>query len=76
MAPKALNSILEKDLRAKVAMEDFWLEGKNYGYGTIMIPVQNQKLNKTELFEFFKELSEKKAELKISAIQTGMTQGY
>lgn len=74
MAPKALNMILEKDLRAKVAMEDFWLEGENYGYGTIMIPVQNQKLNRKELHEFLKEVSEKSS-VEISAIQTGMTRG-
>lgn len=74
MAPKALNNILEKDIRAKVAMEDFQLNGKNYGYGTIMIPVQNQKLNKSELHQFLKEISTESG-VKISAIQTGMTQG-
>ena len=74
MAPKALNNILEKDIRAKVAMEDFQLDGKNYGYGTIMIPVQNQKLSKSELHQFLKEISTESG-VKISAIQTGMTQG-
>ncbi|WP_026933770.1 M14 family zinc carboxypeptidase [Christiangramia echinicola] len=74
MAPKALNKILEKDLRAKVAMEDFWLEGENYGHGTIMIPVQNQKLDKSELHEFLKRVSEESG-VEISAIQTGMTRG-
>ena len=74
MAPKALNMILDKDLRAKVAMDDFSMEGTNYGYGTIMIPVQNQELNRTELFEFLKEVS-RKSKVEISAIQTGMTRG-
>ena len=74
MAPKALNQILEKGLRAKVAMEDFRLDGSTYGYGTIMIPVQNQKLNKTELFEFLKQVSEDSG-VEISAIETGMTRG-
>jgi len=74
MAPKALNQILEKDIRAKVAMEDFSLEGKKYGYGTIMIPVQNQKLNNVDLHEFLKEVS-KESSVEISAIQTGMTKG-
>ena len=74
MAPKALNQILEKDIRAKVAMEDFWLEGKKFGYGTIMIPVQNQKLNKSELHELLKKVSEE-SHVKITAIQTGMTRG-
>lgn len=74
MAPAALNQILEKDLRAKVAMEKFRLNGTEYGNGTIMIPVQNQKLNKTELFEFLKEVS-KESGVEITAIQTGMTGG-
>ncbi len=74
MAPKALNMILEKDLRAKVAMEDFSLDGKNYGYGTIMIPVQNQELNKKGLHDFLSKVS-RESGVKISAIKTGMTKG-
>ena len=73
-APKALNKILEKGLRAKVAMEDFSLDSKKYGYGTIMIPVQNQKLDKAELHEFLSQVSEESG-VKISAIGTGMTKG-
>ncbi|TRO65461.1 M14 family zinc carboxypeptidase [Christiangramia sabulilitoris] len=74
MAPKALNKILEKDLRAKVAMEQFTIEGSTYGHGTIMIPVQNQKLDRKELHEFLKNVS-KETSVEISAIQTGMTRG-
>ncbi|MCH4823408.1 zinc carboxypeptidase [Gramella lutea] len=74
MAPKALNKILENDLRAKVAMEDFWLEGTNYGHGTIMVPVQNQKLDQQELFEFLSEIS-KESGVEITSINTGMTRG-
>jgi len=74
MAPKALNKILENDIRAKVAMKNFSLNGEKYGYGTIMIPVQNQKLDKTELHAFLRGVSKESA-VKISAIQTGMTQG-
>lgn len=74
LAPKVLNNILENDIRAKVAMEDFWIEGIKYDYGTIMIPVQNQKLNKSEMFGFMKELSGQTG-VKITAIQTGMTKG-
>ncbi|TBW28313.1 M14 family metallopeptidase [Gramella sp. KN1008] len=73
-APKALNSILEKGLRAKVAMEDFSLNSKKYGYGTIMIPVQNQKLDEEELHAFLREISEDSG-VKITAIGTGMTMG-
>ncbi|MBT8280829.1 MAG: zinc carboxypeptidase, partial [Muriicola sp.] len=44
--PKALNMILEKGLRAKIAQYPFSMGGVNYDYGTVMIPVQNQELNK------------------------------
>jgi hypothetical protein len=45
-APKALNYILNKGLRAKVATESFSTGRDNFDMGTIMIPVQNQE-NKT-----------------------------
>ncbi|MUP46447.1 zinc carboxypeptidase [Gramella sp. BOM4] len=73
-APKALNSILEKGLRAKVAMEDFTLDNQQFGHGTIMIPVQNQKLSQSELHDFLTEVSQESA-VKITAISTGMTGG-
>ncbi len=74
MAPGALNYILDKGIRAKVAMEEFRINGNKYGTGTIMIPVQNQKLDRSELYEFMKEVS-KKSGVEISAIETGMTRG-
>ncbi|PTX42216.1 zinc carboxypeptidase [Christiangramia gaetbulicola] len=74
MAPAALNQILDEGLRAKVAMEEFRINGSKYGTGTIMIPVQNQKLDRSELYEFIKEVS-KESGVEISAIETGMTRG-
>ena len=41
--PKVLNKLLNKDIRAKVALKRFGMNGKDYDYGTILIPVQNQK---------------------------------
>ncbi|APG58905.1 M14 family metallopeptidase [Christiangramia salexigens] len=73
-APKALNAILQKGLRAKVAMEDFSLGSAKYDYGTIMIPVQNQKLNNEEIHTFLSEIS-KESGVEITALSTGMTKG-
>ena len=73
-APKALNAILENDIRAKVAMQPFTVEGKKYDYGTILIPVQNQKLNNEELFSFIKKVSGD-ASVSITSVATGLTQG-
>ena len=72
--PKALHAILEKGLRAKVAKKPFTLEGKTYDYGTIMVPVQNQDLNTSELFTFLKQVASD-SRLNITAVGTGLTKG-
>ena len=72
--PKILNKILEKGLRAKVGLKPFKLENKNYDYGTILIPVQNQKLNKQELSNFINKLSRENNVL-INGVSTGLTEG-
>ncbi len=72
--PKALNKILEKGLRAKTAKSPFTLEGKQYDYGTIMVPVQNQKLNPNDLYDFLTDVAQE-SKIKITAVSTGLTQG-
>ncbi|PWL38246.1 zinc carboxypeptidase [Flagellimonas aquimarina] len=72
--PKALNKILQKGLRAKTAKSPFSLEGKQYDYGTIMVPVQNQKLNPKDLYNFLNNVA-KDSRIKIKAVSTGLTQG-
>ena len=72
--PKALNAILEKGLRAKTAKSPFSLEGKNYDYGTIMIPVHNQSLNAQELHAFLTKIA-KENQLQITGVATGLTKG-
>ncbi|GMN09494.1 M14 family metallopeptidase [Croceitalea sp. MTPC9] len=72
--PRALNAILEKGLRAKTAKSPFSLEGKNYDYGTIMIPVQNQKLDSKALYTFLNEVA-KENQLQITGVSTGLTKG-
>ena len=72
--PKALNKILEKGLRAKVGLKPFTLETKEYDYGTILIPVQNQKLNEDELASFLLEIA-KESNVLITGVSTGLTEG-
>ena len=72
--PKALNAIVEKGLRAKVAKSPFSLEGKKYDYGTIMVPVQNQKLNASDLHAFLQKVAQESM-LQITEVGTGLTQG-
>ncbi|MEM9648248.1 MAG: M14 family zinc carboxypeptidase [Bacteroidota bacterium] len=72
--PKALNQIVQKGLRAKTAKSPFTLEGKTYDYGTIMVPVQNQKLDADALYNFLSKVA-KESHIKITAVSTGLTRG-
>ena len=72
--PKALNQIVQKGLRAKVAKSPFTLEGKTYDYGTIMVPVQNQELDKDELFTFLQKVAAD-SKVNITSVSTGLTKG-
>lgn len=72
--PKALNAILEKGLRVKVAKSPFTLNGKNYDYGTIMVPVQNQKLDADQLYQAMVDIA-KNSQIVIDAVSTGLTKG-
>jgi len=72
--PKALNRILEMGLRAKTAKSPFTLEGKDYDYGTILIPVQNQKLSSDELYAFLQKVAQE-SKITITGVATGLTKG-
>jgi hypothetical protein len=72
--PKALNAILQKGLRAKVSMKNFKNGGISYDYGTIFIPLQNQKLNETELYQFLNTTAIESHVL-INGVNTGLNEG-
>ena len=72
--PKALHQILKKGIRAKVAMKPFTLNGKRYDYGTIMIPVQNQKKNADDMHGMMSTIAEATG-VNIDAANTGLTVG-
>ncbi len=73
-APKALNAILSKGLRAKVSMKNFKNAGTSYDYGTIFIPVQNQKLNANQLYQFLRKVADE-SHLQINGVTTGLNEG-
>jgi len=72
--PKVLNSILSTGLRAKVGLKPFELKGTKYDYGTILIPVQNQKLNANDLHKYLSKLAIESG-VQIDAVSTGLTKG-
>lgn len=73
-APAALQALLKKGLRAKVALKPFAVEGHSYDYGTIMIPVQNQDLNLQEMAVFMANVAEEFG-VNITSLGTGLTEG-
>ncbi|WP_299050659.1 M14 metallopeptidase family protein [uncultured Polaribacter sp.] len=72
--PKALNTILQKGLRAKFSMKNFENGGNTYEYGTIFIPVQNQKLNDVALYQFLQQVASK-SHVDIIGVSTGLNNG-
>ncbi|MEM6686942.1 MAG: M14 family metallopeptidase [Bacteroidota bacterium] len=73
-APKALAKIRANGLRAKVALRPFTLEGTRYDYGTIMVPVQNQRLSVQEMRTFLRTVAQE-SHLNITAVSSGLTEG-
>ena len=73
-APKALNAILQKGLRAKVSMKNFKNGDTLYEYGTIFIPVQNQDLSALELYQFLQKTAIE-SHTTINGVTTGLNDG-
>ena len=72
LTPKALNKLLENDIIVKVSTRPFTLEGKEFDYGTILIPVLNNDPDK--LYAMVKEIS-KESMVKIQSVKTGYAEG-
>ncbi|MGV6831667.1 MAG: M14 family metallopeptidase [bacterium] len=72
--PKFLNQLLKRGIRVKGALKQFSMNGKNYDYGTLMIPVQNQSKNAEVLYTLIQNLA-KDSHLTIDAVSTGLTDG-
>ena len=72
LSPNALNELLDNDVIVKVATKKFKLEGKNYDYGTILIPVQNN--NHVKLNKLLNDIS-RDCSIKINSVKTGYAEG-
>ncbi|MFD1614991.1 M14 family metallopeptidase [Gelatiniphilus marinus] len=73
-SPKLLNQLLNKGIRTKVALKQFRMNNKNYDYGTVLIPVQNQKLNSKDLHTLLSKLA-RESHLQIDAVNTSLAEG-
>jgi hypothetical protein len=73
-SPKVLFKLLKSGLRVKFSMKQFSLEGNNYDYGTLLIPVQNQTLSSNKLYDFLTTVV-KESNVIINGVETGLTEG-
>lgn len=77
-APKALYHLISNNVFAKTSFEPFTAQvggaKKNFGYGTIVIPVADQNLSSDELFARVQEAS-KLAGVDFYSVDTGLNAG-
>ena len=72
LSPNALNELLDNDVIVKVATKKFKLEGKDYDYGSILIPVQNN--DHIDLNELLNDISSN-CNIQINPVKTGYAEG-
>ena len=71
---KVLYQLLDKDVLVKVAMKSFSNGGKNWSHGTLMIPVQKQKINSNELSALLSQIK-KSTNVEVFPVSTGFSTG-
>ncbi len=72
LSPNALNRLLDKEVIVKVATKKFRLEGKEYDYGTILIPVHNN--NHVKLNKLLNNIAQD-CNIEINSVKTGYAKG-
>ena len=72
LTPKALNMLLKKNIRVKVATQQFNVKGVKYDYGTLMIPVSGN--DPENLHKYMIKISNE-CKLTVNTANTGLTLG-
>lgn len=76
-APRAANRLLNKGIRLKVATQPFTAENareEEFDYGTILVPVEGQRLSEYELFLEMQKIAIEDG-INIYNLNTGLTDG-
>ncbi|MBB6612207.1 zinc carboxypeptidase [Pontibacter sp. Tf4] len=71
-APRALNTLLNRGILAKVATDKFTGNGKAFNYGTILIPVAGQPVSGAELYKLLEQTAAANG-IEIHAMATGLS---
>lgn len=72
-APWALYKLLSNDIKVKVAQQPFSHKGKEYPYGTLLIPIGIQQINDVKIEKLIGEITAKG--IMVEGIETGDTKG-
>ncbi len=72
--PKLLNHLQQNNVRVKVGLTPFKVNGKSFDYGTFMIPVKNQEHSEAELYRIVQE-GAVSAHITVHGSDTGYTEG-
>lgn len=74
MANKALYQLLRQNILVKVAARPFKIADKSFGRGTLLIPVEGQKLDKASLHEALQKTAQMSG-VGVMSLSTGFSQG-
>jgi hypothetical protein len=73
-AQAAVYSLIKEGLRVKTATRKFSINGKEFDFGTYLIPVQNQSMNSEDIYNKLLEISDK-YNINFESQATGITSG-
>ena len=73
-AQAAVYHLIKEGLRIKTATRKFSINGKEFDYGTYLIPVQNQSINSEDIYNKLLEIA-KKYNINFNSQSTGITSG-
>ena len=73
-AQAAVYHLIKEGLRIKTATRKFSINGKEFDYGTYLIPVQNQSINSEDIYDRLLQIG-KKYNINFKSQSTGITSG-
>ncbi|MCV6628317.1 MAG: M14 family metallopeptidase [Flavobacteriaceae bacterium] len=68
--PAMMHYLLKKKVNISTAFKPFRVDNKNFDYGSVVIPVQTQKIKSSELFGILKKVQDK-FQIQINGVGTG-----
>ena len=73
-SPKLLYALQKNNVRIKVGLTPFTVEGSSMDYGTYMIPTKNQNMDEEKLYSLIQEAAEGSF-VPVKGVDTGLTLG-